>query len=134
MKIRQATIKDAPLLGQVVIWGIGEEITDEFAGPCHTGEDVKSLFTILAEREDSQYSFKNALVAEAEDGTPMGAIIGYDGARLYDLRKAFLRKPRAGLITTLKVKYLTKHLPTSSILIRWPSYPNIAAKGLPRPS
>lgn len=92
MIIREATIQDAPLLAQVVIWGIGEEIADDFAGEKHTRDDVRALFTSLARREDAQYSYLNALVAETDEGKVMGAIIGYDGARLYDLRKAFFEE------------------------------------------
>jgi DNA-3-methyladenine glycosylase I len=47
---------------------------------------LSDIFKELAGRDDSQYSYKNALVAEL-DGKPAGSIIGYDGARLHELRK-----------------------------------------------
>jgi len=97
MKIREAKKEDAPLLASVIIWAVGDEITDSFAGENHTREDVHELFTSLAEREDSQYSYKNSLIAVDDNGEPMGAIIGYDGARLHELRKAFFEAAESRL-------------------------------------
>lgn len=74
--IREAALQDAPLVAKAVLMALHYDET-------HPLYDV---FRELAARTDSQYSYCNALVAEA-DGTPAGAIVGYDGARLYELRR-----------------------------------------------
>ena len=53
---------------------------------------MEKLFTRLAADPESQYSYRNSLVATADDGTPVGGIIAYDGADLRRLRKAFARE------------------------------------------
>lgn len=88
MKITEAKNSDAELIGRVVVEAIGPELAREFAGE-HPASDVERLFATLAARKDSQYSYLNTLKAVAPDGTPMGFIVGYDGARLHDLRLAF---------------------------------------------
>ncbi|MCM1531263.1 MAG: GNAT family N-acetyltransferase [Ruminococcus flavefaciens] len=84
---------DAPLIGEVVVAAIGDELAHSFAGE-KTVEDVKRLFTKLAAREDSQYSYRNSLKAVDENGEPMGFAVGYDGALLHQLRKAFFEEVR----------------------------------------
>ena len=76
IKIREAVAADAPLVGRVVLMALHYDDTHPLA----------SIFAELASREVSQYSYRNALVAEV-DGETVGAIIGYDGARLEELRK-----------------------------------------------
>lgn len=76
IKIREAVVADAPLVGKVVLMALHYDETHPLA----------PIFAELAVREVSQYSFRNALVAEV-DGDVVGAIIGYDGARLEELRK-----------------------------------------------
>lgn len=74
--IREALPEDAALLGRVVIMALHTDDSHPLSG----------IFKELAARDDSQYSYKNALVAEL-DGKPAGSIIGYEGARLHELRK-----------------------------------------------
>lgn len=50
------------------------------------------IFTDLARREDSQYSYRNALKAVTDDGLIAGIIIAYDGGKLHELRKQFFRR------------------------------------------
>lgn len=76
IKIREAVATDAPLVGRVVLMALHYDDTHPLA----------PIFAELASREVSQYSYRNALVAEV-DGETVGAIIGYDGARLEELRK-----------------------------------------------
>ena len=73
IKIREAVAADATLVGKVVLMALHYDETHPLA-------------PIFAEREVSQYSYRNALVAEV-DSKVIGAIIGYDGARLDELRK-----------------------------------------------
>lgn len=101
MKIVSATKDDAPLIGRVIVDAVGEELAESLAGG-HTVDDVVRLFATVAAREDSQYSYRNALKAVDDEGTPMGFIVGYDGARLHELRPAFFEEARS--IIGLEVK------------------------------
>ena len=47
------------------------------------------MMTMLVEREDSQYSYRNALVAMDEDRV-VGTSVSYDGGCLHELRRAFI--------------------------------------------
>lgn len=96
MKIVNAEKNDASLIGETVVSAVGDEIAENFAYP-KSKADVLRLFTNLAAREDSQYSYINTLKAVDENGRPMGFIIGYDGERLHELRKAFFEEVRSVL-------------------------------------
>lgn len=96
MKIVNAEISDAPMIGETVVMAVGDEITERFAHP-RPKEDVLKLFIHLAARNDSQYSYLNTLKALSDDGKPMGFIIGYDGEKLPLLRKAFFEEVRTAL-------------------------------------
>ena len=89
MKIRKAEKKDARFLAKTVISAIGEDICADFAGGNERLPLIYELFEGLAERDDSQYSYTNAFIAEENDQA-IGAIIGYDGARLRSLRSTFV--------------------------------------------
>lgn len=89
MKIINAKKEHAPLIARSVMAGVGEEICRDFAGEHHSLDDVEQLFTELAQRDDSQYSYLNTLVAVTDNGEAVGACISYDGAKLEELRKPF---------------------------------------------
>ncbi|HBI58186.1 MULTISPECIES: GNAT family N-acetyltransferase [Duncaniella] len=97
MKIVEARKEDAPLIARSIMDAVGEEICLGLAGRNHTLEDVKGLFTRLAEREDTQYSYLNTLVAVDDDGKTVGVCVGYDGAKLDELRKPFFEAVRREL-------------------------------------
>lgn len=73
--IRPALPEDAPFVGLVVCMALNYD----------ENHPLYDIFVRLAARTDAQYSYCNALVAEA-DGKAVGAIVGYDGARLHELR------------------------------------------------
>ena len=85
--IRPAVAADAPFVAKIVLMALHYDETHPFY----------DIFKELSARDDSQYSYRNALVAEVH-GALAGAIVGYDGARLYELRKPLLRlvKERLG--------------------------------------
>lgn len=74
--LRAAQPADAQLLATVITLAIG--------GDPKTFE-LYPVFLELAGRKSSQYSYCNAIIAEVE-GVAAGAIVGYDGARLHELR------------------------------------------------
>jgi ribosomal protein S18 acetylase RimI-like enzyme len=75
--IRAARREDASLIAQVVVMAIGG---DPATHP------IYPMFLELAKREFSQYSYRNALVAQI-GSVSVGAIVGYDGDRLRELRE-----------------------------------------------
>lgn len=81
INIRAAKKSDATTIAHAVAIAIG----DENALRNYCGEDYTTLLKQIAESEKSQYSYLNALIAEI-NGKTAGAIIGYDGAKLNELR------------------------------------------------
>ena len=79
------TPSDASIIASALAMALGEETMKRYCG-----EDYQSVLEELARREDTQYSYRNALVADV-GSVPAGAIVGYDGARLHELREPTLR-------------------------------------------
>lgn len=87
--IRSGKKEDSLFLSETVMKALGEELCNNLSGG--QGNRVTTLFEHLASQEESQYSYKNSLLAISSDGKRIGAIIGYDGAELRKLRKAFIK-------------------------------------------
>ena len=85
LNIRNATESDAPLIAKVVAMAIGEEGTRHYCG-----DDHQAVLEEIARLENSQYSYRNAIIAEV-NGIPAGAAVAYDGADLYALRDVTLK-------------------------------------------
>lgn len=83
--VRGATPEDAATIARTVALAIG----DEGALQAYCGEDYLAVLTEIAGREATQYSWQQALIAEV-DGVVAGAVVGYDGARLQELRNGTL--------------------------------------------
>ncbi len=80
--LRYAREEDAP----IVALAVAIAIDDEEALHDYCGESPLSVLTEIARAEATQYSWRFAVVAEC-DGEPVGAVVGYDGARLKELRE-----------------------------------------------
>lgn len=80
--IRQASRKNAATIAHTVAMAIGDEVT--LLNYC--GDDYIAVLTEIAAREGTQYSWQYALIAEV-GGVVAGAVVGYDGAQLEELRK-----------------------------------------------
>lgn len=74
--VREARREDAPLIARVVCMAVEYDVK----------HPIYPVFLALAASEHAQYSYRNTLVCEV-DGSPAGAIVGYDGALLEELRK-----------------------------------------------
>lgn len=85
VKVRPAVREDAEVIARVVEMAIG----DEEALRRYCGDDYHTVLTEIARREATQYSWQCAIVAQVE-GQVAGAVVGYDGARLSDLRSGTL--------------------------------------------
>ena len=76
VKIRKAVVGDAEFIALVIAMALGSDERHDFY----------EIFKELAAREHSQYSYCNVIIAEV-DGCRAGAVVGYDGARLQELRE-----------------------------------------------
>lgn len=88
--IRQGRKGDAENIAEAIMMAVGEELVEEI-GNGKGREAVKEVFTRLAEMEDSQYSYRNALVAETSAGQTAGIVVAYDGEILLAARRLFFR-------------------------------------------
>ena len=83
--LRQATINDAPAIAEVIHCAIG----DEAVSKDYCGDDYLAVLADVARAENTQYSWRNAIIAECE-GKVVGGVVGYDGAQLRPLREGTL--------------------------------------------
>ena len=80
--VRSARREDAAIIAKAVAMAIGDEV----ALHNYCGEEYIAVLADMASRENTQYCWRYALIAEV-DGVAAGAIVGYDGAQLYTLRE-----------------------------------------------
>lgn len=80
--VRPARSNDAEVVAKAVAMAIGDEV----ALQNYCGAEYLDVLAEIARREATQYSWQYALVAEV-DGVTAGAVVGYDGARLSELRE-----------------------------------------------
>ena len=80
--VRPARSNDAEVVAKAVAMAIGDEV----ALQNYCGVEYLDVLAEIARREATQYSWQYALVAEV-DGVTAGAVVGYDGARLSELRE-----------------------------------------------
>lgn len=64
-------------------------IDDEVALHHYCGAEYLAVLCAIARAKGTQYSWQNGLIAECE-GVTAGAVVGYDGARLQELRSGTL--------------------------------------------
>lgn len=88
--ITEATRQQALPIAQLIMQAMDYECCLYFAGPQHTLHDFEAMMTRLVEADDSQYSYRNALMAVDGDGHVAGVCVSYDGKDLHRLRKAFV--------------------------------------------
>ena len=90
VEIVKATKEQAPEIAHLIMMAMTDDCCLHFCGNGYGLEDFRKMMTLLVEREDSQYSYKNTLVA-FDGGKVVGISVSYDGSKLYELRRAFLR-------------------------------------------
>ena len=94
MKITKAEKKFAPEIARLIMQAMNYDCCRNFTGEGHTLDEFESIMTKLVEEDNSQYSYRNTLVALDDNGKVAGICVGYDGARLHELREAFLKVTR----------------------------------------
>ena len=121
--IRQANIKDAPIIAQVIGMGFGEDLLRQYCGI-----NGLAIMEALAKMEDSQYSYHHALIAEV-DGQVAGGLVGYTTAHRYNNSDA----PPLPILSNRQAffhRWQKRLSLASSILIHWQSFPSFAIKAL----
>ena len=89
IEIREATKNQAAEIASLIMMAMTDDCCLYFCGDGYGLVDFRKMMTMLVELEKSQYSYKNTLVAM--DGDKVAGIsISYDGARLHELRRAFI--------------------------------------------
>ena len=97
IKIQEATQAQSGDIARLVMMAMTDECCQNLAGPHGTLDGFALLMNRLTASVGTQYSYINTLVAVADDGAVMGAVVSYDGARLHELRAAFIEGARTSL-------------------------------------
>lgn len=84
--IEECREEDREAIARAVMMALHEEYEPD--------EPWSRIFTALAGRPDSQYSYRNALKAVTSSGEVAGVIVAYNGGLLDELRKAFINEYR----------------------------------------
>lgn len=89
IKISKATKEQAPEIARLIMMAMTDDCCLYFCSDGYGLEDFRKMMTMLVEREDSQYSYRNTLVAMDGDQV-VGVSVSYDGGKLRELRLAFI--------------------------------------------
>ena len=87
--IREASKTQAAEIASLIMMAMTDECCLYFCGDGYGLDDFHRMITMLVEREDSQYSYENTLVAMDGDKI-VGVSVCYDGGRLHELRRTFI--------------------------------------------
>jgi DNA-3-methyladenine glycosylase I len=89
IKIRQAEKKHAHEIARLIMMAMTDECCLYYCADGCSLRAFHKMMTYLVNREDSQYSYRNTLVAM--DGEKVvGISVSYDGSMLHELRRAFI--------------------------------------------
>ena len=89
IEIREASKSQAAEIASLIMTAMTDDCCLYFCGEGYGLEDFYKMMTMLVERENSQYSYRNTLVAMDADKV-VAISVSYDGGRLHELRRAFI--------------------------------------------
>ena len=89
IEIQEATKSQAAEIARLIMMAMTDDCCLYFCGDGYGLDDFQKMMTMLVEREDSQYSYKNTLVAK-DCNKVVGISVSYDGGRLHEFRRAFI--------------------------------------------
>ncbi|SFO77338.1 GNAT family N-acetyltransferase [Prevotella sp. tf2-5] len=89
IEIRKAITAQSEEITKLIMTAMTDDCCLHFCGNGYGLDDFRKMMTTLVEREDSQYSYRNTLVAMDGDKV-VGISVSYDGGRLHELRRAFI--------------------------------------------
>ena len=123
IEIREATKAQASDIARLIMMAMTDDCCLHFCGVGHGLEDFLKMMTSLVEREDSQYSYRNTLVAMA-DNKVVGIAVSYDGGKsammvadYMNFARHLLRPPR-NTSARIILAWTMRHRQVSSTLIR----------------
>ena len=90
IEIKFAQKEQSAEIARLIMMAMTDDCCLHFCGVGHGLDDFRRMMTSLVEREDSQYSYRNTLVA-MDDDKVVGIAVSYDGGRLHELRQAFIQ-------------------------------------------
>ncbi len=93
LEIRQASKAYSDEIARLIMMAMTDECCLHFCGEGFGLDDFYIMMVSLVEREDTQYSYKNTLMAVA-DNKLVGIAVSYDGAQLHELRRAFIHEAK----------------------------------------
>ena len=70
VEIQEATKNQAAEIASLIMMAMTDDCCLYFCGDGYGLEDFRQMMTMLVEREDSQYSYKNTLVGLVSDTEP----------------------------------------------------------------
>ncbi len=94
VNITTAQAEQASAIASLIMEAMNHECCQNFAGPHHTLDDFHQMMTRLVAMDDSQYSYRNTLVAITDDGSLAGICVAYDGSQLHALRRRFVEEAK----------------------------------------
>lgn len=97
MRIEKAKKEQSRDIARLIMQAMSEDCCRFLAGPGKTLGEFEDMMSGLAAMEESQYSYRNTIVALADDGSVAGICVGYPGADLHRLREAFFKAARTAL-------------------------------------
>ena len=86
---RKAITAQSEEITKLIMTAMTDDSCLHFCGEGYGLEDFCKMMTKLVEYKDSQYSYRNTLVAMDGDKV-IGISVSYDGGRLHELRHAFI--------------------------------------------
>ena len=89
IEIKNAWKEQSSDIARLIMTAMTDDCCLHFCGVGYGLENFRGMMTMLVEREDSQYSYRNTLVAMDGDRL-VGIAVSYDGGRLHELRQAFV--------------------------------------------
>ena len=93
IEIQEATKSQAAEIARLIMMAMTDDCCLYFCGDGYGLDDFQKMMTMLVEREDSQYSYKNTLVAK-DCNKVVGISVSYDGGSLHELRRAFIEEAK----------------------------------------
>ena len=96
IEIREAVESQAAAIASLIMTAMTDECCLYFCGEGRGLDDFRQMMTMLVEHDDSQYSYRNTLVAMDGDRV-VGISVSYDGAHLHQLRRAFIQAAKQQL-------------------------------------
>lgn len=96
IEIKPATKGQSAYIARMIMMAMTDECCLYFCGDGYGLDDFYAMMVRLVEREDSQYSYQNTIVA-IDGELVVGISVSYDGGRLHTLRQAFIEAAKENI-------------------------------------